>query len=671
MPTDDANPTFAALRRHYRRTAGLTQEELAEQARLSVRGITDLERGARLSPRKETVQLLAEALQLAPADRRRFAVAARSHGPPSGGNRGAADPVFALPPFGSDAGRRALAGRDPAPSGGFLGALPSGPLVGREAELRRVLAALEAVAGGRGRFLLLAGEPGVGKTRLAQEAMLRAEAQGFRVLVGRCYEQHASLPFFPFTEALTTALALTSPSLRAEAPRRFPYLGRLLPDLLPSPSALEGEDARPRLFHAVTGFVAALAAEAPLALLLDDLHWADSASLELLLYLARQSHGDRVLLLGTYRDVEVNRRHPLERALADLTRERLVEEVVLRGLSPTDIGALIGVRFGLPSVSSELADLIHGRTEGNPFFVEEVLKVLVEQGAIYREGSGWERKSMAELEVPRSIRSVVGQRVGRLPAEAQELLGVASVLGQEWDLELLHGASGLAEESVLDHLDTALAARLLEERRAERSDRYAFAHALIGQTLYEENPRHRLRKLHLRAGETLERQRSDQPEAWGELARHFLAAGEEDRAARYAGLAGDHAAGLYAHAEAVGHYQPALEVLEDRRDDLGGTRVGEKLGVELRLLGRYDAALAGLGRMADALQAAGDLESLGRVTAEIGVVYTVNGAAPEGERERFWLTAGSRRRSVRAIPRSAADGKRPQAGKGTGEVVPV
>ncbi|HVA88309.1 MAG TPA: AAA family ATPase [Chloroflexota bacterium] len=629
---DEDNPTFATLLRHYRRTAGLTQEELAERARLSVRGITDLERSARLSPRKETVQLLANALQLAPVDHLRFVAAARPSGPTSTGNRKEADETAVQPSGGSDAGGRQPADRGPVPAGGFLGAPPAGPLVGREAEMHRVSAALVASAAGQGRLLLLAGEPGVGKTRLAHEAMLRAEEQGFHILVGRCHEQHASLPFFPFTEALSTALALVSPSLRADVPGRFPHLGRLLPDLLPSPPVLEGEDARPRILHAVTGFLTALAAEAPLVLLLEDLHWSDSAGLELVFYLARQIPGARILLLGTYRDVEVNRRHPLEGVLADLTRERLMEEVELRRLSPTDTGALIGAHFGLPAVSSELADLIHGRTEGNPFFIEEVLKALVEQGAIYREENGWERKEVTELEVPRSIRSVVGQRVGRLPVEAQGLLGVASVLGQEWDLELLHGASDLAEETVLEYLDRALAAHLLEERRVGRRDRYAFAHALIGQALYEEIPRHRLRKLHLRAGETLERLESDRPEAWGELARHYLAAGEEDRAGRYAGLAGDHAASLYAHAEAVGHYQAALEVLQDQRNDLGVMRVGEKLGVELRLQGRYDDALAVLGRTADALQAAGDLESLGRVTAEIGLVFVLNGAAHEGAR---------------------------------------
>jgi tetratricopeptide (TPR) repeat protein len=511
-----------------------------------------------------------------------------------------------------------------------LGALPTSPLVGREPELRRLLSARDATAAGQGRLVLLAGEPGVGKTRLAQELMLRAREHGFQVLAGRCYEQHASLPFFPFVEALISAIDLASPTLRQEIPRRFPYLGRLLPDLIESPPAREGEDARLRIWHAVGGFLAALAAEAPVALLLDDLHWADSASLELLPHLARRVTGDRILLLGTYRDVEVNRLHPLEAALTELVRERLMEEVILRGLSPAGTAALIGAHFGLEEVSTELRDLLHARTEGNPFFLEEVLKVLVEQEAIFRSGERWDRKAIGEIDVPRSVRAVVGQRVGRLVPEAQEILRTASVLGQEWDLEALIDVAGRDEAAVLDCLDAAFTARLLEERGQGRRERYAFAHALIGQALYAEVPRHRLRRLHLRAGEALEQLGAGRAEAWAELARHFLAAGEEQRAIRYSLLAGDHAAGLYAHAEAIQHYEAALELLAEADGGLGVAQVQVKLGGVLSLAGRYDEALAALDRAAESYRSAGNLTGLGRVTARIGWVHSYRGTGEEG-----------------------------------------
>jgi tetratricopeptide (TPR) repeat protein/transcriptional regulator with XRE-family HTH domain len=626
MHPEADSPSFATMLRRFRRATGLTQEELAERARLSVRGITDLERSARLSPRKETVQLLADALQLAPTDRERFEAAARSQRPMANEQH---EPA-ALPPVDSDPGRRALPDRARVPSGGFLGALPSGPLVGREPELGRLVGALDEMANGHGCLVLLAGEPGVGKTRLAQELMQLAEGRGFLVLTGRCYEQYASLPFFPFVEALTTAMAAASPALRLEVPRRFSYMGAFLPDLFERPLMREGEDVRLRIWHAVGGFLAALAAETPVALLLDDLHWADSASLELLLHLARRAAGDRVLLAGTYRDVEVNRQHPLEAALGELVRERLVEEVSLRGLSPAGTAALIGAHLGFEKVSLELCDLLHARTEGNPFFVEEVLKALVERDAVSPSAEAWDRKAIGAIDVPRSIRSVVGRRVGRLAPEAQEMLVVASVLGQEWDLDLLLGAAEMDQESILRYVEAALKAKLLEERRVGRRERYAFAHALIGQALYEEAPRFRLRKLHLRAGEALERAHAERPEAWAELARHFLAAGEEGRATRYALLAADHAASLYAHAEAVQHYEAALALQAEAGDVAGAAQVRARLGMVLRTIGRYSTALAVLDQAAETYSATGDLDGLARVTAQIGQVHAVRGTMEEG-----------------------------------------
>ena len=637
MAMDASAPTFATLLRRSRQAAGLTQEELAERARLSVRGITDLERGVRRAPHKETVHLLAEALGLDPGDRAAFEAAARR--PSTQQPRRAheqADDVDAPPPLPRDGAGEEAAGAADAPTpavyGGFLGALPTGPLVGREPELRRILAAVDAVAAGQGRLLLLAGEPGVGKTRLAQELMVRSQGRGCRALTGRCEEQYASLPFFPFIEALTGAWRIASSSLRQLAATRFAELGRLLPRLLPAPPPSEVDDPRLRMLHTAASFLQALAAEGPLAVLIDDLHWADSASLELLAYLTRALRGAPVLLVGTYRDVEVGRQHPLEGVLTTLTRDRVVDVLTLRGLPPAGTAELIRAHFGVEEVSEELRDLVHERTEGNPFFTEEVLSALVEQGAIFRSGEGWGRTSTAEIAVPQSIRSVVGQRVGRLAAGAQDLLRLASVLGQEWDLPVLLEAADQEEQQVLDHLDAALAARLLEERRTRQDERYGFAHALIGQALYQEVPRHRLRRLHLRAGEALERVAGERPEAWAELARHFLAAGERTRATRYAVLAGDHAAKLYAHAEAVQHYEAALDLLEEAGDERETARVQEHLGLALRRTARYAEALAAQEQVARAMRTTGDLEGLGRVTAETGWLLAATGAVQEGFR---------------------------------------
>jgi tetratricopeptide (TPR) repeat protein/DNA-binding XRE family transcriptional regulator len=621
---------FGAALKRYRLAAGLTQEELAERAHLSVRAITDLERGVRRTPRPDTVALLVGALSLTSHDRTALEAAARQHRLQLAATMtGEPDTTTARPEPGK-AAANLLPTAVAHAQGGFLGAVPTGPLVGREPELRRLLVALDGVAGGQGQLVLLAGEPGVGKTRLAQQVMLEAQARGVLVLIGRCYEQHAALPFFPFVEALTSALTLASPALRQEAPRLFPYLGLLLPELIASPPTREGEDLRLRILRAVGGFVSALAVEAPVALLLDDLHCADSASLELLLHLARQTHGGRVLLLGTYRDLEVGHQHPLAGALAELLRERLVTEISLRRLSCLGTAALIGAHFRVEDVSDELRNLVHSRAEGNPFFTEEILKALVEQGAIFPSATGWDRQAISEIDVPRSVRTVVGQRVARLVPEAQELLRMASVLGQEWDLELLLGTADLDQETVLRYVEAALAAKLLEERRVGRRERFGFVHALIGQALYDDVPRFRLRKLHRQVGETLERAQGEQPEAWAELARHFLAAGEEERATHYALRAGDHAASLYGHAEAVQQYEMALALLKEARDLVGTARTCEKLGAVLSIAGRYDAALKVLDQAAETFGATGDLEGLGRVTAAIGMAHAYRGTGKEG-----------------------------------------
>ena len=187
-------------------------------------------------------------------------------------------------------------------------------LVARDTELKHLLSALSAVAQGGGRLVLLSGEPGIGKTRLAREVLAHAGAAGNVVLVGRCFEQHTAVPFFPFTELLGAAFTAAPPALKTDAPRQWPELAYLIPDLIrASPPRLEGPEAQVRLFRATWSFLQALAEGSPLVLLLDDLHWADATSLGLLLFLGRQLTASRMLMLGTYRDVEVGRQHPARR----------------------------------------------------------------------------------------------------------------------------------------------------------------------------------------------------------------------------------------------------------------------------------------------------------------------------------------------------------------------
>jgi predicted ATPase len=261
------------------------------------------------------------------------------------------------------------------------------------------------------------------------------------------------------------------------------------------------QDAQRLLFRAITGLVEAMAGVAPLALLLDDLHWADGASLKLLLHLVRHSRSARVLLLGTYRDTELGREHPLTQALLDLGREGLAERMAVGRLPEEGTAALIASNLGEAEVSGEFAELVHRRTEGNPFFVKQVLRALVERGDLYREDDRWQRREIEGIEVPESIRSAIGQRIARLSREAQEVLGEASILGQSFRFDDLQVLAARGEVEIEEALEEASEARLLQE---SGRDAYRFDHALTQQALSAALSGRKRRRLHLAAGQALE-----------------------------------------------------------------------------------------------------------------------------------------------------------------------
>lgn len=555
--------SFGVLLKRYRRAAGLTQEALAARAGYSAVYIRMLERGVR-TPLPATAALLADALELAADERAALAAtAARRRDNSAGVGRGSEAPL---------------------PTGGFLGALPPGPLVAREAELGQIAFALDAVLGGSGRLVLLAGEPGVGKTRLAQEVMLAARQRGCLVASGRCYEQTRTIAYYPLLEALATAFAGAPPAVRAALPERWQAVGRLLADrgLVPPlspPAATSTADAqaadiqdvqdvqleRQRLLWAVTGFVRALAEHRPVALLLDDLHWADSASLALLAHLARHTGTARVLLLGTYRDTDVAHHRPLEAALRDLTREHLLVRLPLACLSLEGTTALLTSSLGTGAVSSELADLLHQRAGGNAFFIQELLRALVERGDVYREGERWEQRALADLIVPESVRLVIDERLARLGESARATLREASVLGQTFTFADLAGLGTRPEEELEATLDDATRANLVRETGL---DGYAFAHVLLQQALYVELPARPKQRLHRAAGEALERGPELGPERrLGELAYHFARSDRPDKALPYLIQAAERASAAAAIHEEAALLGQAIDVA--RRTERG------------------------------------------------------------------------------------------------------
>jgi predicted ATPase len=485
--------------------------------------------------------------------------------------------------------------------------------------MARILKTLEAVTAGHGRLVLLSGEPGIGKTRSCPEVLGRAGEVGARACIGRSFEQHTAVPFFPFTEALTLP-PVGEPLLpQAGALERWPQLARLLPDSGADQQKDAGHETQLQVFRAATAFLRAVADASPLVLLLDDLHRADATSVSLLLYLGRHPAGARVLMLGTYRDVDVDRQHPLANAVRELVRERLADEMTLRRLAVNETAELVRMQLGGGAVSDELVTLVQRLAEGNPFFIEELVKDLIERGVVFRVDGRWDSRTQDAVEVPRSVRSVVGQRVSRLLPDVQELLRLASVVGQEFELEVVLRASGRPESVVMNELDAALGAGLLEERRGDM-ERYRFAHALIQQTLYEELPSHRRKRLHRRVGESLESLGIVRPSVAAHLVRHFMAAGDSDHTLRYAIDAGDQAAARSAHAEAVRHYEVAIDRLSEAGDARRAADLQYRLARELRDLNRLADALTAYAAALGTFERVGDTAGQARVHRGIGLL---------------------------------------------------
>ncbi|MBA2712016.1 MAG: AAA family ATPase, partial [Rubrobacteraceae bacterium] len=597
--------TFASLLKHHRNAAGLTQEELAGQARLGGRTISNLERGVNKAPYRSTIRRLSEALELSGEDRDEFQASALH------------------PVEHSRRGDRTVI------EGGFLGALPTARLLAREEELGRVLDALEATEGDSGRLVLLAGEPGIGKTRLAQEVSVHAWGRHFLVAAGRCYEAQSGVPFYPFLEALSTLYEEAPTGIRGAIPERWPYLAGLLPDYFPSRIAVpsEGQEESQRLLRAVAGFVRAVAAERPVALLLDDLHCADGASVDLLAHLSRHTRGDRVLLVGTYREEEVGRGHPLRKVVWGLDREQLVEKVSVMRLGREETAALMSDRLGGTEVSEEVTALVYDRTEGNPFFTVEVLQALLERGDLTNREGRWIRKEIEELEAPDSVSEAISERVSRLRPQTQNALAAASVLGQVFGFEDLRAEVGLGDEEAEEALEEAEASGLIRAAR----DLYAFNHALTQQTLYAGLSPERRKRLHRSAGEGLEKiGEKVRRERAAEISRHFVVGKSPERALPYALLAGDEAEAAFAPKEAEQHYRSALELAEGVGDESAASEALEKLGGVLATTVRYDEALVALERAAEIYGARNDPEDAGRVEAAIAQTHFRRGTHDGG-----------------------------------------
>ena len=407
-------------------------------------------------------------------------------------------------------------------------------LVGRDRELGVLRERLAVAVSGQGGLVLISGEAGIGKTALAEALCREAAEQGALVRVGHCYDLTETPPYGPWTE------------IRDHIP--------LDPGLPPRPSAAASTAAsQAAFFREALAFFAALAERRPLVLVLDDLQWADPASLDCLRFLARSVASLPILFVATYRAENVTRRHPLYTLLPLLLREAGATRLDLRRLAVADIASLVTSRYLLPEAdATRVVDYLHERAGGNALFTLELLRALEEEGVLHEASDGWTVGDLAAVRVPTLLRQVIDARLDRLGEDAARLLAAAAVIGQTVPLDLWRTVAEADEETLLDLIERAGEARVLDE--AAEGEGVRFLHALIRQTLYEGIPAIRRRRLHRRIGEVLAERPDAHPDT---VAYHFRAVGDA-RAAGWLVTAGERAFASYAWVSAEDRFAQAL-----------------------------------------------------------------------------------------------------------------
>lgn len=470
-------------------------------------------------------------------------------------------------------------------------------LVGRDTELSTIGQLIGSTANGTGGTLLLSGEAGLGKTALLARAFEIARRAGLRVLRGECVRFEMGRAFGPFVDALHP--------LRTE-----PLVAAALA-VTPSTESKAREPGAPvDRYRAHGAFLRAFgtaAEERALLIAIDDLHWADESTLELFAHLSRRLT-ERILLIGTYRPEEVARRPALRRALGDLARLRLWDLAIPR-LTTSDVGRALRLILGSGTrVSTETREVLQARSAGNPLFLEEMLRALAQRGELQKVEDGWRLGPISDLPLPASVQDAVRERFATFDPVAREVMLLAATTGERFDIDLIVRASGASESAVIGAIRDAISGQLVVEAEGDHDDAFAFRHSVIRDAILEEVLRVERRALHRRVAEALERE-GPQEEAMSALAYHWDEAGDRERAFTYHRRAGEQEARRFAHAEALGHFERALQLVPD--DDPTVAGLSMRAAAMAKVLGREGRVLDHAAAAARLWERAGDRKNVG------------------------------------------------------------
>jgi DNA-binding NarL/FixJ family response regulator len=532
-------------------------------------------------------------------------------------------------------------------------------VVGRTVPVAALGRMLGRARAGEGTTVLVSGEAGVGKSRLLRTVSEDARSEGFLLLQGSSFEADRALPFAPFLDLVRSFAASTSPSVVAHALEPaapellslFPELGKVFPSTEAAPPT-DPEHGRRRLFHALLHALQLLSRKQPLLLVFEDVHWSDDATLDLLRHLAQGAVGHAMALALSYRSDEVGQ--PLARLLADLERKRLSVEITLSRLEMEEVAAMLRAIFGEDvALGNEFTAALHDLTEGNPFFVEEVLKALIVAGELRRTGDGqWRAGRLERVRVPRTAQEAVRRRLSVLSVAARDVASIAAVAGRRFDFALLQELSGQDEAKLLELVRELVGAQLVVE---ESADRIAFRHALTREAIYSELLVRERVTLHRRVASAMEKLNASAPETVIEtLAYHTFEAGDWSRARQYATKAAEHARSLHAPREALVQLDRAVTAAQREGVEPGAALLLSR-GRAFETVGDFDSALADFTAVLAAARASGGKDEEWEALHALGLLWAARDYARAGEYREAALqqsrTAGDIERVARSLNR--------------------